>query len=171
MTCGFLGVQGEVFETRNLLKVEGPRGGLNFFTDLQASIFSGVQPTKIGDPKWIELGSKESREIPSSELFTYLLFKSTLKLIFRTSRLVGSLYVLVSWRVKIPLEPDVTTGIGTNFEISDTPHVSWRRLSMDISPWVFFFFYAEKRQVCSEPVHWIVRIAIAFFKTHFLLRI
>ena len=86
--------------------------------------FQGVQPTKIGDPKWIELGSKESREIPSSELFTYLLFKSTLKLIFRTSHLVGSLYVLVSWRVKIPLEPDVTTGIGTHFEISDTPHVS-----------------------------------------------
>ena len=37
VTCGFLGVQGEVFETRNLLKVEGPRGGSNFFTDLQAT--------------------------------------------------------------------------------------------------------------------------------------
>ena len=52
MTCGFLGVQGEVFETRNLLKVEGPRGGLNFFTDLQASIldrfFQASNQQKLG---------------------------------------------------------------------------------------------------------------------------
>lgn len=81
VTCGFLGVQGEVFETRNLLKVEGPTGGLNFFTDLQASIldrfFQASNQQKLGIQNGLNWALKRAGKYPPGN-FLHICFSSQL---------------------------------------------------------------------------------------------